>query len=143
MNDQTQNAEPVLKHFHLVTGNILYSFKDEIGQEQAQVLAISATVMSDSQNFPVASLVKAQRNLQAVFYTKVPPEAEAVIRDLVVTNVSHLAHMDKDEFYALPPEITQAQTDVPAQTDTVDGQPVLRTEADLKAALADGGVKVQ
>ena len=142
MNDKTQ-TEPVIKHFHLVTGNILYSFIDDDGQEQAQVLALSATVMSDSQNFPVASLVKAQRNLQAVFFTKVPQEIQPTIRDLVVTNVSHLAHMDKDEFYALPPEITQAQTDVPAQPDTVDGQPVLRTEADLKAALAGGGVKVQ
>lgn len=138
-NEAQTEDHSVLKHFHLVAGNLLIQEGENVFHATQ-----SAIVKSDSENFPVASLQKAQRNLQGIFFQK-NPNPDIKVHDIVLTSINYLGYMSTEDFYR--PD-AQVQADMEAAQAAADaalagGQPVINSEEDLKAALAEGGVSVQ
>lgn len=135
MTEETQTTGDELKHFNLVSGTIVFIVGDE---QESRINEQSAIVASDTEDFLVADLMKAQRNLQAIFFQKVGQDERIRVIDVIIENRSYLAHTTATEFYKMPQEVADAIAKQEASKPEV-----IRTVEDLKEVLGSGGVKVQ
>lgn len=141
MNQETQTEEQEVQlfHFHLIVGNILFSFINENGNEQVDTLTVSAILKSNDETFNVSKFVKGQQNLQAVFQAKVL-SADITVRDVIITNVCSLGWSTTEVFYQMPPEAAPqpapaAEPTLETEVGTITESDVIRTPEDLAAAL--------
>lgn len=133
MTEETQTTGDELKHFNLVSGTIVFIVGDE---QESRVNKQSAIVASDTEDFLVADLMKAQRNLQAIFFQKIAQDERIRVIDVILESRSHLAHTTSDLFYKMPQEVADAIAEQEAA-------PVVNTVEELKEVLGSEGVQVQ
>lgn len=133
MTEETQTTGTELKHFNLVSGTIVFIVGDE---QESRVNKQSAIVASDSEDFLVGDLMKAQRNLQAIFFQKIGQDERIRVIDVILESRSYLAYTTPDAFYKMPAEVAQAIAEQEAA-------PVVNTVEELKEVLGAEGVNVQ
>lgn len=133
MTEETQTTGDELKHFNLVSGTIVFIVGDE---QESRVNKQSAIVASDSEDFLVGDLMKAQRNLQAIFFQKIGQDERIRVIDVILESRSYLAYTTPDAFYKMPAEVAQAIAEQEAA-------PVVNTVEELKEVLGAEGVNVQ
>lgn len=133
MTEETQTTGDELKHFNLVSGTVVFIVGDE---QESRVNKQSAIVASDSEDFLVGDLMKAQRNLQAIFFQKIGQDERIRVIDVILESRSYLAYTTPDAFYKMPAEVAQAIAEQEAA-------PVVNTVEELKEVLGAEGVNVQ
>lgn len=91
------------KHYHLVTGQILYKNEEgEIGS-----MPLNAVITGDTSKIPLRALGKAQTGLQMNFHKRMEDPSLTVI-DVVVLGLTYCGHMTEKEWNKAP-EGTQLQ----------------------------------
>ena len=113
MNEQQAD---VPQEFILVTGELVFHEKDK--PDTLNAVRCNGMLMQDTRNIGVYSLGKAQQVLQANFLKKIPPQDAPTVVDVVITNISFLGRMTKEEFQHQPAQL-QERTRVPTPGDAL------------------------
>lgn len=87
------------KHYFLVAGLIYFGVE---GSEQTQSIMLNAIATGSDTNIPARMIGTAQQALQMNLFQKMDDPTGIQVRDVVITNVSHLGFMSVEEFQAVP-----------------------------------------
>lgn len=105
-------SEPKRYYHFLISGTILYAVPNPENPEEAlpQSAPTNAILRSDTTDWPVYTLAKAQGNLHKSFISKIPEEGRPniLVADIVLNNITLIGYMSDAEFQAPDPAAAAA-----------------------------------
>ena len=85
-----------MRHYHLVTGEVVYSLSDSVQSE-----LVNALITTDNGSINVVKLGECQQALQMSLHQIYGEDwtKNAIIKNVVILNINYLGEFTKDQFH--------------------------------------------
>ena len=97
-------------HRYLVAGEIVFTIKDEDGNDLINTVRLNSVLAVEHRNITVKDIGRAQQALQLNLHRRLDGE-EVVVRDVVIISVCYLGHASEKDFNSAPVGMAVQQAD--------------------------------
>jgi hypothetical protein len=92
-------------HYHLISALILFVPKENADQSGYAPVPVNAVLTTKSENVTRSDIGKAQQAAQMTLFGQLGSEAVTIqVLNVVITSMTYLGHMTKEEYEAKPEE---------------------------------------
>lgn len=92
------------KHHYLIAGQVMLTHGDD---EALNAVFLNAVITTEEFVIGAHDIGRAQQSLQMLFFKKVPPEDQSLIKivDVVVMSITYLGYMTDERFLKKPNDV--------------------------------------